>query len=105
MSISITPEAITEVKRLQNKSLYLRIGISGGGCSGFSYLLGFDNEKDDVADKEIDIEGVKVLVDHKSMLFLDGIELDFVTQEMMAGFVFNNPNAVSKCGCGSSFGV
>jgi iron-sulfur cluster assembly protein len=104
LSISITSDAVSEIKRLQDKSPYLRIGIRGGGCSGFSYELGFETEKSD-DDKEIDIDGIKVLVDRKSMLFLDGTELDFVTEDMMSGFKFNNPNAVSSCGCNQSFSV
>ena len=78
--------------------------VVGGGCSGFSYKMGFDDSvKDD--DHSVDIKGVKVVVDQKSRLYLDGVEIDFHDGLMGKGFVFNNPNASGTCGCGESFSV
>jgi iron-sulfur cluster assembly protein len=105
MNIKLTDDAAQEVKRLRTDDApYLRLEIQGGGCSGFSYKLKFDNKTTD-DDVKINDHDITVVVDRKSSLFLDGTTLDFVTHNMMAGFVFENPNAVKSCGCGSSFGV
>ncbi|MFA6440665.1 MAG: iron-sulfur cluster assembly accessory protein, partial [Bacteriovoracaceae bacterium] len=82
----------------------LRLGVKGGGCSGLSYILAFDDvvkEKDIILEKQ----GVKILVDQKSMFYLSGTTLDFSDGLNGRGFVFNNPQAAKTCGCGSSFGV
>jgi iron-sulfur cluster assembly protein len=81
----------------------LRVGVKGGGCSGFSYLLDLTEEPATEADEELESQGVKILIDMKSHLYLDGVEIDFKDEVMGRGFVFKNPNATSTCGCGSSF--
>jgi len=107
--ITITEKACGEVKRImkENKiaeSFGLRVGVKGGGCSGMSYSLGFDSEPRD-GDSVIEIKGVKLFVDGKSLFYLSGTELDFSDGLNGKGFVFNNPNATKTCGCGNSFGV
>lgn len=81
----------------------LRVGVKGGGCSGFSYLLDLSEEAKGEMDEEMESNGIKILVDMKSYLYLDGVEIDFRDEVMGRGFVFKNPNATSTCGCGSSF--
>jgi iron-sulfur cluster assembly protein len=107
--ITITDKASSEVKRImsENKmveSFGLRVGVKGGGCSGMSYSLGFDSAPLD-GDSVIEIKGVKLFVDGKSLFYLSGTELDFSDGLNGKGFVFNNPNATKTCGCGNSFGV
>jgi len=82
----------------------LRLMVAGGGCSGFTYKMGFDENVTE-QDKVYDVEGVKVIVDEKSALYLQGVEVDFHDGLMGRGFVFNNPQASGTCGCGSSFSV
>ena len=79
------------------------MGVTGGGCSGFSYALGFDKQYDEKADAKLDQHGVTVVVDKKSALYLDGTAVDFFEGLEKRGFTFENPNAVKSCGCGSSF--
>jgi len=79
----------------------LRIGVKGGGCSGFSYLLGFDLPKDN--DDTYDINGIRVVMNKAHAIYLLGMEVDFVSGLENRGFTFNNPNATSTCGCGTSF--
>jgi iron-sulfur cluster assembly protein len=106
MAVSLTPEALKRVKELlqtQNQdNAFLRMGVKGGGCSGLSYNLEFDTEVGKF-DKQFDVDGVKVVVDAKSYLYLNGSALDWVTQGLTGGFTFVNPNAKSSCGCGTSF--
>ncbi len=107
--ITLTTKAISEVKKIIKENNIpenygLRVGVKGGGCSGLSYTLGFDSELRD-NDKIIDIDGVKVYVDWKSILYLKGTTVDFSDGLMGKGFVFNNPTAKKTCGCGSSFGA
>ena len=83
-------------------SAFLRMGVRGGGCSGMTYDLQFDSELRK-HDKQFEVEGVKVVVDVKSYLYLNGTTLDYVTQGLTGGFTFVNPNAKSSCGCGTSF--
>ena len=106
MALTLTDTAVKQVKQLmetQNlQNVYLRMGVKGGGCSGLSYQLEFDNEIGP-HDKKFEIEGVQVVVDKKSYLYLNGTTLDYVTQGLTGGFTFVNPQAKSSCGCGTSF--
>jgi len=108
MSVNITERAAEEIKRvISDKSMpqetALRIGVAGGGCSGFQYSLGFDTAMDEVKDLVTEQHGIRVAVDKKSDLFLDGTTIDFYDGLEKRGFTFDNPNAVKSCGCGSSF--
>ena len=106
--ITITANAVSEVKRLLQKqgakpAMGLRVGVQGGGCSGFSYKLGFGEAHQ--GDHVQDLDGVKIFVDPKSDLYLDGTTLDFVDGLEGRGFKFLNPQAKKTCGCGESFSV
>ncbi len=109
MSILLSETAATEIKKIiQEQNLpadqtRLRVGVKGGGCSGFSYMLDLTEEPVGEMDEEMDSQGVKIVVDQKSYLYLNGVEIDFKDEVMGRGFVFKNPNATSTCGCGSSF--
>lgn len=108
--IEITPKAVNEIKRLQAADpaaagSSLRVQVVGGGCSGMSYKLGFDKEPVGQSDKTFEKEGIKLVVDPKSYLYLTGMTLDFSDGLNGTGFTFNNPNAKRTCGCGSSFSV
>ena len=108
MAITLTERAAEEVKKIiSEKKLaeetVLRVGVTGGGCSGFSYALGFDEKVDDLNDSSFECHGVTVAVDRKSALYLDGTTVDFYDGLEKRGFTFENPNAVKSCGCGSSF--
>lgn len=82
----------------------LRVGVRGGGCSGFSYTLDLTEDEKAETDEEIESHGIKILVDMKSLLYLTGTEIDYRDDGIMQqGFLFKNPNATSTCGCGSSF--
>lgn len=107
MALALSEAAVKQVKELKSQqrlpeTVYLRVGVRGGGCSGMSYVLEFDSDKGP-HDKEFDIDGVKVIVDKKSYLYLNGTTLDYVKQGLTGGFTFVNPNAKSSCGCGTSF--
>ncbi len=95
---------IIEKEELDREKVRLRVGVKGGGCSGFSYLLDLTEVQKDT-DELSDQHGIKVIVDPKSLLYLSGVTVDFKDELMGRGFVFNNPNASSSCGCGSSFAV
>lgn len=106
--VKLTSRAISEVKRLMSEpdfveGQYLRVGVKGGGCSGLSYVLGFDQKEAD--DELYDIDGIPVLMKNAHGIYLLGIEVDFQSGLNARGFVFNNPNASSTCGCGTSFAV
>jgi iron-sulfur cluster assembly protein len=107
--ISLSESAANEIKKivkeqgLPESETRLRVGVKGGGCSGFSYMLDLTEEPKNEADEELESNGVKILVDMKSYLYLSGVEIDFKDEVMGRGFVFKNPNATSSCGCGSSF--
>ena len=108
MAITLTEKAASEVKRIIadqkiEPDMVLRVGVTGGGCSGFSYALGFDKTFDEKADSKFDYYGVPVVVDKKSALYLDGTTIEFYEGLEARGFKFDNPNAVKSCGCGSSF--
>jgi iron-sulfur cluster assembly protein len=106
MAVTLTEKASKQVKKLMQdqklEQVFLRMGVKGGGCSGLSYSLEFDTEKGK-HDKTFDIDGVPVVVDAKSYLYLNGITLDYVTEGLQGGFTFVNPQAKSSCGCGTSF--
>ncbi len=106
MAVSMTPVAVSRVKELMTTQklddAFLRMGVRGGGCSGMTYDLQFDSELRK-HDKQFEVDGVKVVVDVKSYLYLNGTTLDYVTQGLTGGFTFVNPNAKSSCGCGTSF--
>jgi iron-sulfur cluster assembly protein len=106
MAVSMSPTAVSRVKELMTTqkldNAFLRMGVRGGGCSGMTYDLQFDSEMRK-HDKQFEVDGVKVVVDVKSYLYLNGTTLDYVTQGLTGGFTFVNPNAKSSCGCGTSF--
>ncbi len=107
MPIEMTERAAEEVKALFKQhnlpeSTVLRVGVKGGGCSGFSYTLDLAEKPAD-NDKQFDINGLHLVCDPKSYLYLNGVKLDYKEELMQKGFVFLNPNAKSACGCGSSF--
>lgn len=106
--VSLTEGAKKEVKKLMTQQelssdFGLRLGVEGGGCSGMSYILGFDQKKD--GDSEYEIEGIRVFMNKAHGLYLVGMEVDFQNGLNARGFVFSNPNAASTCGCGTSFSV
>ena len=105
-AITLTPKAISKIRQTfqkQGVEGYLRLGILGGGCSGLSYQFKFDT-KTRPTDKVFDYgDGVRVIVDPKSFLYLSGLTLDYKETLMQSGFEFNNPHATKNCGCGSSF--
>ena len=110
MTLKLTEKAAGEVKRIITEQnvpgpTVLRVGVKGGGCSGFEYMLGFETATDDLNDLVSDWYGVRVAMDGKSALYLDGMEIDFYDGLEKRGFVFNNPNATKSCGCGTSFTV
>jgi iron-sulfur cluster assembly accessory protein len=104
--LQLTPNAVGKVKEIldaqEPKPAGLRIAVVGGGCSGFSYSMAFEN-KAGMLDKTYSFEGLNVFVDQASLLYLDGAEVDYVETFEGSGFKFNNPNVKSTCGCGSSF--
>ncbi|MEX2263010.1 MAG: iron-sulfur cluster assembly accessory protein [Bryobacteraceae bacterium] len=106
MEIQVTPKAIQKIKQtLEREGVTgggLRLGVLGGGCSGLSYQFKFET-RERATDKIFHFDGVKVLVDPKSMLYLHGMTLDYKESLMQSGFVFENPNATKSCGCGTSF--
>jgi iron-sulfur cluster assembly protein len=103
--ITLTPDAIAKVKAIlseQKEQAGLRIAVLGGGCSGYQYQMTLEKEwKED--DKVIDMEGLKVFIDSRSLLYLSGTEVDYIDGENGSGFKFDNPNAKQACGCGESF--
>ena len=108
MAVQLTEKAANEIKRVITEkampdNTVLRVGIAAGGCSGFQYRLGFDESVDTAKDHVSEQHGVRVAVDKKSALYLDGTTIDFYDGLERRGFMFDNPNAVKSCGCGSSF--
>ena len=107
MTIELTPDAAKKVRQtMQQKPeiLGLRLGVQGGGCSGFSYLIQFDSAARP-QDHVFDFDGAKVFVDPKSLVYLNGMRVDYKADLMQQGFVLHNPNARQTCGCGTSFSV
>ena len=108
MAVKLSERAAQEVQRFRTEQslgdeMVLRIGVAGGGCSGFNYTLNFDDAFDEKADSKYESHGVEVIVDKKSALYLDGTTVDWYESLEKQGFTFENPNAVKSCGCGSSF--
>lgn len=106
--VQLTPRAVEKVKEIlaeqDPKPAGLRIAVVGGGCSGFSYSMAFENNPG-MLDKTYNYDGLKVFIDQASLLYLDGAEVDYVETLEGSGFKFTNPNVKSTCGCGSSFSV
>jgi iron-sulfur cluster assembly protein len=104
--ITISEAAGFQIKDMMkeegNENIFLRVGVKGGGCSGLSYGIGFDEEKKD-EDIEFEQHGIKVLIDKESAPILNGVTIDFKQSMMGGGFTIDNPNAIAGCGCGSSF--
>jgi iron-sulfur cluster assembly protein len=106
MAITLSDTAVREIRKQAEKrgkpDSALRVGIRGGGCTGFSYLFEWADGAPRPQDKVFEKDGVRLFVDPKSLVYLDGTELDFVTSVMGHGFKFNNPNVKGSCGCGES---
>ena len=106
--VQLTERAIGKVKEImasqQPAPAGLRIAVVGGGCSGFSYSMAFENTPN-MLDKTYTFDGLKVFIDQASLLYLDGVQVDYVETMEGSGFKFNNPNVKNTCGCGSSFSV
>ncbi len=106
--VLLTPEAANRVRdiikeqELNPETVRLRVGVKGGGCSGFSYILDLTESQKD-SDELFERHGIKVICDPKSLLYLNGTSVHFKDEIMQSGFVFENPNASGTCGCGSSF--
>ena len=104
--IKITDQAIAEIKRLKHSTdiqsnQALRIGVKGGGCSGLSYLLAFDDIKDD--DIHYDVDGAQIIMEKSHIMYVIGMQVDYADGLNSRGFTFTNPNAKETCGCGVSF--
>ena len=112
-SISVIPVSFTEGAKKELRKLRqqqelgddfgVRVGVEGGGCSGMNYVLGFDQKKD--GDQEFEVDGIKIFMHKAHGLYLAGMEIEFQDGLNARGFTFNNPNATSTCGCGTSFAV
>jgi iron-sulfur cluster assembly protein len=107
--IELTEKAVQEIDKIKKENNIpeehaLRVGVKGGGCSGLSYMLAFEEGQRE-GDIIIEDKGIKVLVDQRSLMYLRGTVLDYTDGLSGRGFVFNNPMATKSCGCGSSFGV
>ncbi|MBO9608259.1 MAG: iron-sulfur cluster insertion protein ErpA [Paenibacillaceae bacterium] len=104
--ITISETAVDKIKAMlaeeEAPNLFLRVGVKAGGCSGFSYGMGFDDDQNDT-DEVMELHGLKVVVDAESKKYLYGVEIDYQDSGMGGGFTIHNPNAVASCGCGQSF--
>ena len=108
--ITLTPGAVRQAKRQQEKAgkagWFLRLGVRGGGCSGLSYVIDWEQEPDPEFDTTYEVDGLQVVIDRKSALYLKDTTLDYSIKNLMdGGFVFENPQALRSCGCGTSFTV
>lgn len=106
--VTLTPSAKDEIKRLMNEEgfdtkQFLRIGVKGGGCSGMTYVLGFDTKTE--KDESFEIDGIAIIMERSHGIYLAGMEVDWQGGLNSRGFTFNNPNASKTCGCGTSFAV
>lgn len=109
MGVILTERAAQEIRRIMDEQgspdgTLVRVGVRGGGCSGFSYDFGWDTETND-RDRVHEFHGVRLAMDKKFDPYLDGTEIDFIDEIGRRGFAFNNPNVQKSCGCGSSFQV
>ena len=105
--ILVTETAVREIKKIlsqQAPGTFLRVGVKGGGCSGLSYLMNLDTQTGEL-DRSFIFGDVKVVVDAKALMYLDGLTLDYTGDLLNGAFRFNNPQAKRSCGCGSSFSV
>ncbi len=108
LPVSFTQHAVEEINRLMNmegfdKTTYLRIGVKGGGCSGLTYVLGFDKKEE--SDETYEYSGFQFVMNKSHGIYLMGMEIDWQDGLNARGFVFKNPNASKTCGCGTSFSV
>jgi len=106
--VTLTEGAITEIRKLMSQegfdnTQFLRVGVKGGGCSGMSYILGFDHKQEQ--DKEFEIEGIRCIMNKAHEIYLSGMQVDWQNGLNNRGFAFTNPNASKTCGCGTSFAV
>ncbi len=106
--VTFTANAVAEIKRLMSEPGFdtaknLRVGVKGGGCSGMTYILDFDNKTE--KDEAFEIEGITCLIDKSHSIYLAGMQVEWQGGLNSRGFTFNNPNASSTCGCGTSFAV
>lgn len=105
--VTLTTSAAAEIKRLMNEEnnsgKYLRIGVKGGGCSGMSYVLGFEDKTE--KDEMYEIDDISCMINPAHLIYLNNMEINWEGGLNARGFTFNNPNASTTCGCGSSFGV
>lgn len=106
--VKFTSSAISEIRRLMaedgfDSHKYLRVGVKGGGCSGMTYILDFDHKKEN--DELFELDGIRFIVDRSHSIYLLGMEVNWEGGLNSRGFTFNNPNASSTCGCGTSFAV
>ena len=106
--LEVTPDAAAQLRKLIEQhnpdALGIRVGVREGGCNGMSYTMDFATEKDP-ADEELDVNGLRLLIDPMSIMYLIGTQMDFVDEKLGASFVFKNPNETGRCGCGESFNV
>lgn len=104
--IEISESAAKRIKNMLDEqetgNMFLRLGVNPGGCSGFSYSMGLDDQESD-EDVYMDIQGIKVVIAKESVRYLNGLEIDFQESGMSGGFTIHNPNAIASCGCGQSF--
>jgi iron-sulfur cluster assembly accessory protein len=101
--VTFTQAAIDKIKTINGKGETLRIGVQGGGCSGFAYNMRFDTDPKGPMDIELNIDGQRILIDGISGTYLKGTEIDYLETLEASGFKFNNPNIKGTCGCGKSF--
>jgi iron-sulfur cluster assembly accessory protein len=106
--VTLTPGAIKEIKKLMSKegfdqNTFLRVGVKGGGCSGMTYILGFDHKQPE--DEQFEIDDVTCIMNRAHEIYLLGMEIDYQDGLNARGFTFTNPNASKTCGCGTSFAV
>lgn len=106
--VALTPGAISQIRKLMQEEGFdqtqaLRVGVKGGGCSGMSYVLGFDHPTDN--DQAFEVEGIPCIMNKAHEIYIYGMQIDWQDGLNNRGFVFSNPNATSTCGCGSSFAV